>query len=185
MRLADAVLRRGHLSEHALIDVWTTGNRPAHLDRCARCADRALEMSRWLEDVKTLGRADADVEFPEETLAVQRDQVMARLAQLDRPSKVISFPAAPAVTRQPYAARRVSSGWLAAAAAAGLMLGVVSIELSHLMQADPQPAPQVVSAPAPNYDDLLDFTYDRPSVGGLNALDDMTPRVADIVLVSR
>lgn len=185
MRLADAVLRRGHLSEDALIDVWATGIYPAHLDRCERCADRALEMSRWLEDVQTLGREDADAVFPDDALAIQRDQVMARLAKLDRPSKVISFPAAMAATRQPYGERRVSPGWLAAAAAAGLMLGVVSMELSHLIQfGDAQLAPQVVTAPAPNYDDLLDFTYDRPSVGGLNALDDMTPRVADIVLVS-
>jgi hypothetical protein len=31
---------------------------------------------------------------------------------------------------------------------------------------------------------LLDITYDRPSVGGLHALDDMTPRL-EVTLVSR
>ncbi len=189
MRLADAVLRRGHLSERALIDVWTTGIHPAHLDRCDQCAARALEMSRWLEDVQATGREDADSVFTEDALASQRGQVMARLAQLDRPSKVISFPAASPAILQPYAARRVSPGWLAAAAAAGLMFGVVSIELSHLLPFGGTPAPtQVVTAPAASpYDDsdLLNNTYAHPSVGGLDALDDMTPRVVDVVLASR
>lgn len=188
MRLADAVLRRGHLSERALIDVWTTGMRPAHLDRCDQCADRALEMSRWLEDIQMAGREDADAVFTDDALAVQRNQVMSRLAQLDRPSKVISFPAAPPATRQPYAERRVNPGWLALAAAAGLMIGVVSMELSHMLPfgGSTPPAPQVVAAPSSSYDDseLLHTTYANPSVGGLDALDDMTPRVVDIVLVS-
>ncbi len=188
MRLADAVLRRGHLSERALIDVWTTGLRPAHLDRCDQCAGRALELSRWLDDVQVTGREDADAVFSDDALATQRDQVMSRLAQLDRPSKVISFPAAPLATRQPYATRRVSPGWLAAAAAAGLMIGVVSIELSHMIPfGGTETAPQVVTAPSSDYEDseLLHTTYANPSVGGLDALDDMTPRVVDVVLVRR
>lgn len=189
MRLADAVLRRGHLSERALIDVWTTGIHPAHLDRCDQCARRALEMSRWLEDVQATGREDAEAVFTDDVLVRQRDQVMSRLAQLDRPSKVISFPAASPATRQPYAARQVSPGWLAAAAAAGLMIGVVSMELSHMFPFGGTTAPaQVVTAPAASpYDDsdLLHNTYANPSVGGLDALDDMTPRVVDVVLASR
>lgn len=187
MRLADAVLRRGHLSERALIDVWTTGIHPAHLDRCDQCAERALEMSRWLEDVQTTGREDAEAVFTDDALVRQRDQVLSRLAQLDRPSKVISFPAASPATRQPYAARRVNPGWLAAAAAAGLMIGVVSMELSHMLPlGGTETASQVVAVPTSSYDDseLLHTTYANPSVGGLDALDDMTPRVVDVVLAS-
>src|SRR6187549_949349 len=63
MRLADVVLRRGHLSESALVEVWNTGVRPVHLDRCDICAERALEISHWLEDVQALGVADADAVF--------------------------------------------------------------------------------------------------------------------------
>ncbi len=54
MGLADVVFRRGHLSEDALVDVWTTGMRPAHLDSCDECGRRALEVSRWLEDVQAI-----------------------------------------------------------------------------------------------------------------------------------
>jgi hypothetical protein len=190
MGLADLVLRRGHLSEDALVDVWTTGLRPAHLDSCDQCATRAIELSRWLEDVQAIGRADADVVFSEARLSTQRDSVMSRLAQLDRRSKVISFPAAAPAARELASNRWSNPGRLFAAAAAGIMIGVVSMELSHMIPFGnaPQPAPTVASAPAPatpGIDDasFLDITYDRPSVGGLHALDDMTPRL-DITLVS-
>jgi len=191
MGLADLVLRRGHLSEDALVDVWTTGLRPAHLDSCDQCATRAIEVSRWLEDVQALGRADADVVFSEERLATQRDSVMHRLAQLDRRSKVISFPAAAPAAREVAAVRRSNPSWYIAAAAAGLMIGVVSMELKHIIPfgGAAESAPMVATAPgpaAPDMDDasLLDITYDRPSVGGLHALDDMTPRL-EVTLVSR
>lgn len=188
MGLADVVFRRGHLSEDALVDVWTTGIRPAHLDSCEECGHRALEMSRWLEDVQAIGRADADAVFSDDRLATQRDSVMNRLAQLDRPSKVISFPAAAPIARDTQSGRRGSAGWLLAAAAAGLMIGVVSMELSHMVPSGgaASPAPTTASvAPAPAVDDsLLDGVFDRPSLGSMNALDEMTPRIADVVLAA-
>jgi len=190
MGLADLVLRRGHLSEDALVDVWTTGLRPAHLDSCDQCATRAIALSRWLEDVQAIGRADADVVFSEERLSTQRESVMNRLAQLDRRSKVISFPAAAPPAREMASGRRGSPGWLLAAAAAGLMIGVVSMELSHMIPFGGSQTPTVANAPAPSAGSavdeagLLDGVFDRPSFGALNALDEMTPRVADVVLVS-
>lgn len=194
MGLADVVLRRGHLSEDALVDVWTTGIRPAHLDGCEECGHRALEMSRWLEDVQAIGRADADAVFSDDRLSTQRDSVMHRLAQLDRPSKVISFPAAALAARDAQGGRRGSAGWLLAAAAAGLMIGVVTMELSHMIPfgGAQTPAPIVV-ATAPASPDgfsvdeagLLDGVFERPSFGALNALDEMTPRVADVILASK
>lgn len=191
MGLADVVFRRGHLSQDALVDVWTTGVRPAHLDVCDDCANRALEMSRWLEDVQAVGRADADAVFPDERLVAQRGSIMNRLAQLDRPSKVISFPAAAPAGREPYAEQRGRTAWLAAAAAAaGIMIGVVGMELSHMVPFGTRPQPPVVATTptqSPSgIDDagFMDGIFDRPSLGTLNALDEMTPRVADIVLVS-
>lgn len=195
MRLADVVLRRGHLSDQALIDAWSTGIHPAHLDRCDQCTARAVGMSRWLEDLQVQGRAEADDLFTDAHLTAQRGQILDRLAQLDRPSKVITFPAAAAAAiRQPFADRRVSPGWLAAAAAAGLMIGVISVELSHMLPFGTTPAPvtatatapSVTTSPALSFDDdgFLNGGFDRPSVGVLMALDEMTPRVADLVLAS-
>lgn len=188
MRLADIVLRRGHLSDAALVEVWTSGMHPAHLDRCSQCAGRALEMSRWLEDVQAVGRADADAVFTDDRLADQRDAILTRIAQLDRPAKVISFPAATPASREPFARRGMSPAWVAAVAAAGIMIGVISVELSHLIGDQPAVSAPVVSNPAPvtTSDDmgLFDASYDRPSLGVLHDLDEMTPRVADVILAS-
>jgi hypothetical protein len=60
VRLSDRLFRRGHLSERALVDALLTGNRPAHLDRCDICADRAVNLGRWMDDVRIAGVDAAD-----------------------------------------------------------------------------------------------------------------------------
>lgn len=196
MRLADVVLRRGHLSESALVEVWNTGVRPAHLDHCEICAERALEMSHWLEDVQTLGRADADAVFTGERLSAQRGQVLQRLEQLDRPAKVISFPARKKRSADAGEGRRVSPAWLAAAAAAGLTIGVISVELSHTFglrapteviqissKGNVTQAPDLVTGP--DAAALFDDPYERTSLSSISAMDDMTPRMIDVVARDR
>jgi hypothetical protein len=190
MRLADTVLRRGHLSENALAEVWNTGIRPAHLDSCDICAERAIEISRWLEDVRDIGLAEADAVLSDERLTAQRGQILSRLEQLDRPAKVISFPARRVSLADAATGRRITPAWLAAAAAAGLMLGVVSVELSHLMPWGQPPttvASASQSAGSPSTADgelFLDGMLERPGFGGLSTLDEMTPRAADMILAS-
>ena len=189
MRLADVVLRRGHLSESALVEVWNTGVRPAHLDHCDICAERALEMSHWLEDVQTLGREDADAVFTGERLSAQRGQILQRLEQLDRPAKVISFPARKKRSADALEVRRVSPGWLAAAAAAGLTIGVISVELSHTLGFRGTPptemarnipqAPELVTGP--DAAALFDDPYERTQLSSISAMDDLTPRMIDVV----
>lgn len=189
MRLSDVVLRRGHLSEDALVDVWSSGIRPAHLDECALCASRALEMSRWLEDVQALGRADADAEFSDAQLDSQKHQILDRLAELDRPSKVISFPAVSPAARE-VTPRPARAGWVAlAAAAAGIMIGVIGMEFSHGLGSTTEPPAmaKVAATPQLTADDLaiLEGAFERPRLTPLQTLDEMTPRVADVVLASR
>ena len=79
MRIADTLLRSGHLSEAALNDAWFTGERPSHVDDCAICAERLLDLGRWLDDTKQLAVADADAAFPAERLAAQRGQILRKL----------------------------------------------------------------------------------------------------------
>lgn len=192
MRLADVVLRRGHLSEAALVEAWNTGVRPMHLDRCDICAERALEISHWLEEVKSLGRSDADAVFTPERLTAQRGQILQRLEQLDRPSKIISFPARTARISENGEGRRVSPAWLAAAAAAGLTIGVVSVELSHsfglrtpqLASVTTAPQPQA-SFPGTDAAALSDDPYARTQLGSLDEMDEMTPRLIDVVAINR
>ena len=187
MRLADVVLRRGHLSEAALVDVWSTGVRPLHLDRCDICAERALEISHWLEDVQALGRADADAVFTAERLTAQRGQILQRLEQLDRPAKVISFPARKGRTADALEGRRVSPAWLAAAAAAGLAIGVIGVELGHTFGfgSNGSNRTQMVSArtEAPELTtgadawELFDDPYAQTQLGSIPAMEELTPRM--------
>lgn len=130
MRLADALFRRGHLSEQALTDVYLTGDRPAHLDRCDLCAERAVELGRWLDDVRTLAVGEADAAFPAERLAAQETQILRRLEQLDRPARVIAFPAQARYDRMEMNGRGIRPAWVGIAAA-GLVLGVFGSQVGE------------------------------------------------------
>lgn len=194
MRLADVVLRRGHLSEAALVEMWSTGVRPVHLDRCDICAERALEISHWLEAVQGLGRADADAVFTAERLTAQRGQIHQRLEQLDRPSKVISFPARKTRTADGLEGRRVNPAWLAAAAAAGLTIGVIGVELGHSLGFGTAPTQMAATTNTPPTPDLTtgpdasalyDDPYARTELGSLSTMDEMTPRLIDVVAINR
>ena len=156
MRLVDLVIRGGHLSEHALITAVMTGDRPAHLDRCDLCAERAVELGRWLDAVKTTGVDAAEAAFTPERLAAQQAQIMRRLEQLDEPARVIAFPSHSRLQRE-ATGHRVAAGWLGVAAAAGLVLGVISGQWSARLGAHPVQvrteqlaAPQVQPAKRPD-----------------------------------
>jgi hypothetical protein len=180
VRLADAVLRQGHLSEQALAEALLTGDRPGHLDRCDLCADRALELGRWLDDVQRLGVDMADARFAPEQLKVQHDQILRRLDQLDQKPRVIAFPGQ---ARPDFAlpdTRRVAPAWLGVAAAAGLVLGIIGGQVISSMSPSvangragaaattPQPVPAVV--------DPLMLDLERPP-STLVELDGMFPEL--------
>jgi hypothetical protein len=128
--LTDMVFRGGHLSDRALVDVCMTGERPAHMDRCDICAERAIEFGRWLDDVRAVAEADVDAVFPAERLAAQQAQIMRKLEQLDQPARVIAFPKHIKLDGRQDQGRRVAPGWVVAAAAAGLLIGVVGSQIS-------------------------------------------------------
>jgi hypothetical protein len=194
VRLVDLVIRGGHLSEQALITAVMTGDRPAHLDRCDLCAERAVELGRWLDAVKTTGVEAAEAAFTPERLAAQQAQIMRRLEQLDEPARVIAFPSQTRLQRD-STGRRVAAGWLGVAAAAGLVLGVISGQVSARMgmhpvqvrteQAAPQvqPATEAAAEPAGPIDaSLLDMDLDSLNVPALAVADSVTPRATQVAL---
>ena len=185
MRLADTVFRQGHLSEQALADALMTGDRPAHLDRCDLCADRALELGRWLGSVKTAAFETADEAFPAERLAAQQGQILRRLEQLDEPSRVIAFPHARPLPRE-TGQRRVAPAWLGVAAAAGLIVGALGGQFSARFDR-PTPLTQATAVPASRPADLptefdpsfLDMDFDT-TPEQLLLIDGITPTLAAI-----
>lgn len=185
MRFADLILRQGHLSERTIVDAVMSGNRPAHLDRCDICASRAVDLSRWLDDTREIGLESADAAFPPEQLAAQRAQILRKLEQLDEPSRVISFPRHTARVDEPASGRRVAASWVAIAAAAGLIVGVVGGQVSARLAAPPASAADAnlaeppVSEPAvANNRASLKHDYDDAlTLRSLEALDEITPRL--------
>lgn len=147
MRLVDTLFRGGHLSERALIDAVMTGDRPAHLDRCDICASRAVDLGRWLDQMRTLAVETADEAFPAERLAAQQQQILRKLEALDQPARVISFPNQFRLNREGNS-RRVAVGWVGVAAAAGLLMGVVSTQAAQRLtrQNAPIAAPTAATA---------------------------------------
>jgi len=133
VRLIDSMFRQGHLSDRAINESVITGEHPAHLDQCDLCADRARQASLWLDDVRDAAVGEADRVFTPERLTAQQAQIMRRLEQADEPSRIIAFPRASRPARDAQS-RRVAPAWVAVAAAAGLVLGVLGGQLSARLE---------------------------------------------------
>jgi hypothetical protein len=192
VRLIDGLFRRGHLSERALVDALLIGDRPVHLDRCDICADRAVDLGRWLDDVKTAGVEAADAAFSPERLAMQQTQILRRLEQLDQPARVIAFPTQARLGQRDPNDRRVAPAWVGIAAAAGLVLGLVGGQVSAriggarqpavpaqvVVQADEGPAISTARLSQPD----LDLDLEGLNIPALDAVDGITPKFTTVAL---
>lgn len=117
-----------HLDDAALAAIWTGNAQTSdtivdpHLQACAECRVRFAAFSSWMEDLRLEAIAEADAAFPADRLAAQQAQILRRLEAAERPARVIAFPNGPATEPvRPVASIR---RWVAAAAAAGLIVGV-------------------------------------------------------------
>ena len=89
---------------------------------------RALETS--LEEYRAAACAEADAHFDDRALESQRHKILARLAHLGQPAKVIRFPKA-GPGELPIS--RVNRRWISVAAAAGLLIGLLGGQIVHLV----------------------------------------------------
>jgi hypothetical protein len=145
-----------------------------------------------LDEVSAVLRAEADVVLTEERLARQRAHILRRIEEETRPGQVIAFPNA-----QPAAAAlrlRPGMRWVAGAAAAGLLIGVVAGHLAHELPgvnrpaqaavSDPreQPTLQAVSTTMSEEEFLGQLEIALETTGGsaLRPLDDLTPLVWEV-----
>jgi hypothetical protein len=193
----------GHLDDAAIVAIWTDstleGRRPAHphLGVCTPCRTRFTTFADALEELRSDATAHADELFPAERLAAQHAHIFRRIEASERPARVIAFPRfpAPLTSRSSHASR-----WIAAAAAAGLIVGVgvgQVMDLRHIGTAPPAQMQARLTAPPqatarvtpsgpignPGEDEAflsdLDASLSRPSVPELRAIDEFTPRAGD------
>jgi hypothetical protein len=142
-----------------------------------------------LEQYRAAACAEADAVFDDRALEQQRARILARLAHLGNPAKVIRFPKG---TSTDVAATAINRRWISVAAAAGLIIGLLGGQLVHLLpqqtrrlaptaaaSAPTGPAqPQFLPISAPVDDGLLDAIEVAMQMRGANelhTLDELTP----------
>jgi hypothetical protein len=198
--------RAHHLQEDRLFECYLTDRAgtpidpPAaeHLADCASCAARYTELATFMNTLGREGEAEADAVFTPERLRLQQQQIERRIALAGRPARVISFPGH-FVRRTIASTSHTAPRWVAAAAAAGLFVGV-AIGASYELRARPHSAPRFAdtarqprltpvatggSSPADVASDDaflsdLDVALERPHTRELQAFDAFTPHVREI-----
>ena len=173
-----------------------------HLADCAACATRYAELMAFMDALRRDGGAEADAIFTPERLRLQQQQIVRRIALLGRPARVLSFPGRLVRRTIDASASRTAPRWVAAAAAAGLFVGVavgasfqwrspLQNRQSFLADASRARAPRMSpvatrgSGPADVASDDaflsdLETALERPHTRELQAFDALTPHVREI-----
>ncbi len=204
-----------HLDDERLLDVYFAErvsepvDPPAaeHLVDCDMCAARYTELADLLDAMRASADEETDELFPADCLRAQQQQIARALERVGHPAQVISFPG----RRQPHetATPRVATRWIAAAAAAGLLIGVgtgrlfdserrpsrnpQSVAASRQIRVSPGPvrngAPAAVSPSSSDVDEAfmseLELAIDRPRTRELVPFDNLTPHVREIAVKVR
>ena len=166
-----------------------------HLAGCPDCEIRRTEFASLLTEVDAAATLEADAAFSDDRLARQQSRILARIDQNGRPGRVIAFPAGHGHDSLSTRTRPMSR-WVAGAAAAGLIVGLVAGHMSHDFSGIRRPpaARAVVGqqiaattmrdvAPAITDDEFLgqiEAAVDRSGPAALRPLDVLTPRAWEV-----
>ena len=157
-----------------------------------RREDSEVRIAEALDAYRAAAHAEADSYFDERALEAQRARILARIEQAGQRARVLPFPNAAASVRIGSSHPR---RWISAAAAAGLLIGLVTGQLLHVMPGDnwvhrdpvrmapPASAPRMAIVPAvvnTSLDpedallDAIDAAVARPGASDLRAFEDLT-----------
>jgi hypothetical protein len=126
------VSRHAHLIEERLFDCYlaerggdTIDPRLAeHLTDCEACAARYTELAAFMDGLHEEGVAEADAAFGPDRLRAQQQLIARRLELVGHPARILSFPRRIVRGTMTPASSHSAPRWIAAAAAAGLFIGV-------------------------------------------------------------
>jgi hypothetical protein len=192
-----------HVTDADLTAVWAdarlgepTSAAGGHVRECPACRARLTQLSTWLDGLRTDARHEADEAFPRERLVTQQAQIVRRLEAMERPARVLAFPRFTRAISVPHMGRQ---RWIAAAAVAGLIVGVGLGQTFDLRRTKPDglagPASQI--ARTSTYGDRNGiqpisatpsdeaFLYQEPSLSAervpesLRSLHEITPSARD------
>lgn len=188
--------RMRHLSDEDLLALIESATSDAHLDACERCAVRHAELLCVIADLDVV-HTEADAVFDDERLLHQRTHILHRLDKNHGPARVLPFPAAAESNGAIRVLASAGRRWVAAAAIAGLVVGIFSGRMLTHRGDEPNPdrlhqvydasirrsATNPVIVPAElrtgGRDEILfeevESALVRPSVQELTAIDAITP----------
>jgi hypothetical protein len=201
-------MTQSHLSDDRLIEVCVldapSPTEEQHLSACARCDARRVRLQRLLDDVSDTAVAAADAAFSPERLTRQQARILAHLQHEGRPARVIAFPAGHAQHEPIISRTRPASRWIAAAAVAGLVVGVIAGRFGHDYSLGRPGLARVIVARTAEQPELratgstgaireiaasvsdeefmnqLELAIDAPAAAALQPLDDLTPHAWEV-----
>lgn len=205
-----------HLQEERLFDCYLAvkgGESLApplveHLTDCPACGDRYAELTRFMDSLSLAAAAESDAVFTPDRLRTQRQLIARKLEHLGHAARVISFPGRTAAHPAGASVQRPARRWIAAAAAAGLFVGVgtglffdwEAVRGARRLPAATLPAATItrqtnLTAPATRIEarpvtsqsdqaflSELELAGERPRYRELVAVDALTPHVREINL---
>jgi hypothetical protein len=191
-------MTRHHLTDTELLslhfDKRHDGQAHDHVAACATCQARGRAVTELLDDVTRATTSETDALFGADLLARQHARIMGRVAHECRSARIISFPA---MSPAPVRPVRGGTRWVAAAVAAGVILGIVGEQLTERIarssrprRAFPAPVVQVLAEPGvalrtvSSSDDefygQVELAFGSAAPAALRPLDVLTPRVTDV-----
>ena len=201
------IYRARHLQDDRLFECYLAERHgepmdlPAaeHLADCGPCGSRYADLATFMEALRRDGEAEADAVFTPDWLKTQQQQIAHRLEHVGRPARVISFPEPSARRAMTASVSRTAPRWVAAAAAAGLFVGVAltaSYEWGSQARAARQRVALDAATPRPRVTPAvgrvesnaadeaflseLEFALERPHTRELLAFDALTPHVREV-----
>ena len=129
--LDDAALIRRYLAERGLEALDASDEAGLrHLVRCESCDARYVAMQRAFEETREAVIDRADATFTPERLAEQRARILRRIDTQYSGPRVLPFPNGAAAAHAAVPSTLVK-GWIAAAAVAGLVIGLTAGQFLH------------------------------------------------------
>jgi anti-sigma factor RsiW len=203
------MLRARHLNDDRLFECYLAERSrelldpPAaeHLADCDLCATRYAEFGRFMDVLREEGEAESDEVFTQERLRGQQQQIARRIEHVGRAARVISFPGQFVRRTITASTSRIAPRWIAAAAAAGLFVGIAlgsAFEWDARLRPQRPTSSQITMAARPGAmrgnvvqdlaaDDAflteLEAALDRPRTRELVAFDAFTPHVREVPAV--
>jgi hypothetical protein len=176
-----------------------------HVSGCDRCSAEFSRLVAEADGLRDFACVQADEVFDQGMLDAQRTRILDRLAHLGQAARVLSFPRRTREAAMPVAAS--SRRWVSVAAAAGLIIGLVTGQMLHLVpsgafvsrdepvslqaadrQGGPVIIPASVTSPVMSDDELMEeveVAVQLRRAQSLRALDGLTPTAADLVALGR